>query len=102
MQEALEEGRGGNNEGLLMAAPMKISPEIRERLVAIGAIESWDDGSATTREAHDKRICEKYGRPNIDERLEVYMEQGKERARKKTENLRPIDPSVKVVNPWKI
>ena len=84
-----------------MSQPMVISPEIRERLVVVGVIESWDDGSAATREAHDKKICREYGRPNTDERLEIYMEQGKERARKKIENLRPINKSMPIVNPWK-
>ena len=84
-----------------MAQPMKISPEIMERLVAVGAIEGWDDGSAATREAHDKEVCRKYGRPDTAERLEIYMEQSKERARKKIENLRLVDSSKKTVNLWK-
>ena len=83
-----------------MTVPMVIDPEVRIRLVAVGAISDWDDGSPETRERHDKELALKYGRLTPEESLEKYMEDSEERARKKVENIRPIDKTKPVINPW--
>jgi len=82
-----------------MGGPINFHPGTRERLIELGILSAWDDGSARARERHTRSLRVQYNHPTFQQRCTAIRELLEQRQRDRAQP-HPILPGEKVVNQW--